>query len=76
MIQARITNDAPVIRCYIRHDAPTIKGYIYNSRPSIKGVIHADAPFITAHITKAIDHSPEPYYEVSNEYGTTIIIGD
>ena len=76
MIKAKITDDAPVVKCYIYHDSPIIKGVIQNNMPVIKGVIHSDAPFITAHITKAIDHSPEPYYEVSNEYGTTIIIGD
>lgn len=65
MIEARITDDAPSIKCYI-----------YNTRPTIKGVIQSDAPLIMAHIKKAIDHAPEPYYEVANEYGTTIIIGD
>lgn len=76
MIQARITDDAPVIKAYIYHDSPTIKGFIYNTMPVIKGAIHSDTPFITAHIMKSIDHEPEPYYEVANEYGTTIIIGD
>ena len=76
MIKAKITDDAPVIKCYIRRDTPTIKGVIQSTMPVIKGVIHSDAPFITAHIKKAIDHAPEPYYEVANEYGTTIIIGD
>ena len=65
MIQARVVEDAP-----------TIKGYIYQNTPTIKGAIHADAPFIVGRIKKAIDHAPEPYYEVANEYGTTIIIGD
>ena len=76
MIQARIIDDAPSIKCYIYNTRPTIKGYIYNSRPVIKGVIQSNAPLIMAHIMKAIDHAPEPYYEVANEYGTTIIIGD
>lgn len=76
MIQARLSEDAPVIKCYIYHDMPSIKGHIYNSKQFIKGVIQTDAPLITAHIRKAIDHEPEPYYEVANQYGTTIIIGD
>lgn len=76
MIQARMTDDAPVIKCYIRHDMPVLKGHIFNDRPVIKGAIQTEAPLITARIKKAIDHEPEPYYEVANQYGTTIIIGD
>ena len=76
MIQARITEDAPSIKCYIYNNAPEIKGVIQTTMPVVKGVIHADASLIIAQIRKAIDHKPEPYYEVANEYGTTIIIGD
>ena len=76
MITARIMDDAPSIKCYIRHDAPVIKGILHNEMPTIKGVINAQTPFITGRIVKAIDHAAEPYYEVANQYGTTIIIGD
>lgn len=76
MIQARITEDAPSIKCYIYSNAPEIKGVIQNTMPVIKGVIHTGAPLITARIERAVDHEPEPYYEVANEYGTTIIIGE
>ena len=76
MIQARITDDSPVIKAYICRNAPEIKGLINTSMPVIKGVVQTDTPFIIGRILKAIDHEAEPYYEVSNEYGTTIIIGD
>lgn len=76
MIQANITNDYPVMKAYIYPDAPQIKGFIHNTMPIIKGVVQTDAPFIIGKIKKAVDHDPEPYYEVANEYGTTIIIGD
>lgn len=76
MIEARITEEAPAIKGYIYNNAPTIKGVIQSSMAVIKGIIEVDTPIITAHIKKAIDHEPEPYYEVSNQYGTTIIIGD
>lgn len=76
MIRAKLTDDAPVIKCYIYNKVPQIKGVIHNNMPVIKGVIHTDAPLITAHIKRAVDHEPEPYYEVANEYGTTIIIGE
>ena len=76
MIQANITNDYPVMKAYIHHDTPKIKGIINNTAPVIKGNIHTTFPFIVGQIKKAVDHEAEPYYEVSNEYGTTIIIGD
>ena len=76
MIQGRIIEDSPVIKVYIYRDIPSIKGVITTSMPVIKGVIQTVSPYISAKIQKAIDHEPEPYYEVSNEYGTTIIIGD
>ena len=76
MIQARIVDDAPTIRAYIYRDTPVLKCSIDTTMPVIKGVIQTNASFITGKIVKAIDHEPEPYYEVSNEYGTTIIIGD
>lgn len=76
MIQARITDDSPVIKAYICRDVPEIKGLINTSMPVIKGKIETDSPFIIGRIIKAIDHEAEPYYEVANQYGTTIIIGD
>lgn len=76
MIQANIKNDYPVMKAYIYHDAPQIKGFIHNTMPIIKGVVQTDTPFIIGKIKKAVNHDPEPYYEVANEYGTTIIIGD
>ena len=76
MIQAKIVDDSPTMKAYIYRTAPSFKGAIVNSKTIIKGVIQADAPFIVGKIKKAIGHEPEPYYEVSNEYGTTIIIGD
>ena len=76
MIRANLTDDAPIIKCYIHTEVPQIKGVIHNNMPVIKGVIHTEAPLITAHIKRAVDHEPEPYYEVANEYGTTIIIGE
>lgn len=76
MIRARIMEEAPSIKCYIYHDTPTIKGVIHNEMSIVKGVIKKDPPFIIGRIIKAIDHEQEPYYEVANQYGTTIIIGD
>lgn len=76
MIRAEINNaDVPIIKCYICETQPTIKAVIHNM-PSIKGVVKTETPFIIGRIKKAIDHEPEPYYEVANQYGTTIIIGD
>lgn len=76
MIEASITSDYPVMKAYIHNTPPIIKGAIHNNAPVIKGVVQTDAPFIVGQIKKAIDHEPEPYYEVANEFGTTIIIGD
>lgn len=76
MIQGRIIDDTPVIKAYIYRNAPTFKGLIVNSMPEMKGVINTVTPYIIGKIKKAVDHEPEPYYEVSNEYGTTIIIGE
>lgn len=76
MIQANITSDYPVMKAYIHHNTPQIKGIIHSNTHIIKGVIRTEPPLITAQIKKAINHEPEPYYEVANEYGTTIIIGE
>lgn len=77
MIQASITNDYPVMKAYIHHDTPRIKGVINTATPIIKGVIQPKAPTMIGRIKRAIDHEPDPYYEVANESGGfTIIIGD
>ena len=65
-----------MIKARILDDAPVMKVYIYKTTPEIKGVIQTTTPFIVGKIKKTIEHEPEPYYEVANEYGTTIIIGD
>lgn len=75
MVEAKIQTEMPVLKAKI-YTAPSIKGRLYLSSPVIKGVVKTTAPFIIAQIKKAIDHEPEPYYEVANKYGTTIIIGD
>lgn len=76
MIEANITSDYPVMKAYINNTTPKLKGFIHSDLPTIKGAIHIDTPRIVGQIKKAVDHEPEPYYEVANEFGTTIIIGD
>lgn len=61
-IKGTITPPARLLGKIIR-DVPAIKGKIQTRMPSIKGTISDDV-------------KREAYYEVSNEYGTTIIIGD
>ena len=61
MITAKIKNDTPYIKGTITPPA-MLKGIIRNEEPIIKGIISNDV-------------KREAYYEVSNEYGTTIIIG-
>ncbi len=76
MTKAKILSDMPVLKATIHTNTPSIKGYLYSDAPVIKGIINTTMPFIVGRIKKAIDHEPEPYYEVANQYGTTIIIGD
>lgn len=51
-----------------------ILGRIIKTVPEIKGTIHRDTPQIKGTISNDIKR--ESYYEVSNDYGITIIIGD
>lgn len=76
MIKARIKDNSPTIKGYIYRRKPEVHAIVNNTGSIIKGVIHRDTPFMIGRIKKAIDHEAEPYYEVANEYGTTIIIGD
>lgn len=61
-IKGTITPPAYILGRIVR-DVPEIKGTVHKEMLSIKGVISNDI-------------KRESYYEVSNNYGTTIIIGD
>lgn len=76
MVQPKIYTDNPTIKGVINTGMPKIKGVINTGMPKIKGVIQKYSPFIIGRILKQIDHQPEPYYEVANKYGITIIIGE
>jgi hypothetical protein len=73
MITARPTAEIPQIKGTITPPAQLL-GRIVRTFPEIKARIYRDSPEIKGTITK--DLEIEPYYEVSNEYGTTIIIGE
>lgn len=73
MLKAKIESDIPIIKGVI---SPTshLKGMIFKNTNSLKGVVQNAMPSIKGTITD--DVKREAYYEVSNTYGTTIIIGD
>ena len=72
MLTAKIEVDTPTIKGLITPPA-YILGKIVRTVPEVKGAIVNDSPVIHC----SIDVSKrESYYEVSNPYGTTIIIGD
>lgn len=73
MLTAIISNSEPYIKGKITQ-APMLIGRIVRDIPEIKGSIRKDAPVIKCTISN--DIKKEAYYEVSNEYGTTIVIGD
>lgn len=73
MLTARPYADAPVIKGTITPPAKLL-GRIIRTVPEIKGTIHRDISELKGTISE--DVKREAYYEVSNEYGTTIIIGD
>lgn len=76
MIQSKIMADEPTIKGVIQTSMPRIIGRIENNKAVVTGVIHSEAPVIFGKIIKNVDHDPEPYYEVANEHGITIVIGD
>lgn len=73
MITAKPIADIPQIKGTITSPAQLL-GRLTRTIPEIKGTIHHNMPEIKGIITETVKR--EPYYEVSNEYGTTIIIGD
>ena len=76
MISAKVTGQEPSIKCYINKVLPEIKVVVNNGNRVIRGVIADPHPSLIGYVKRVIDHAPEPYYEVANEYGTTIVIGD
>lgn len=73
MITAKPTADIPQLKGTITPPAKLL-GRLSRTIPEIKGTVHCDIPQLKGTITD--DVKREAYYEVSNEYGTTIIIGD
>ena len=73
MLKGAIKSDTPLIRGVISQ-TPSICGKIMHTEYILKGVVHNTMSSIKGTITKDVE--TEPYYEVSNEYGITIIIGD
>jgi len=66
MIRAEVLEEHPKITCKIVRTMPTITGKIMKTPAQIVG-----------RIERNVEHEPEPYYEVANEFGGfTIIIGD
>lgn len=73
MLRGKIEADSTRIKGII---SPTqsICGKIIRTEHFLKGTVHNTMPAVKGTITKDVEK--EPYYEVSNEYGITIIIGD
>lgn len=66
MIRAEVLEEHPKITCKIVRTTPTITGKIMKTPAQIVG-----------RIERNVEHEPEPYYEVANEFGGfTIIIGE
>ena len=77
MIRAEVLEEHPKITCKIVRTTTTITGKIVKTMPTITGKIMKTPAQIVGRIKRKVEHEPEPYYEVANEFGgLTIIIGE
>jgi hypothetical protein len=78
MITAQIISDSPVLVAKIRTNPNSLSAKIQTNQDRLVARISPMDQTIIGRIIKPVDKElyPEPYYEVSNEYGTTIVIGE
>lgn len=76
MITARIISDSPVLIARIQTRPNILTAKIEQNKSKLYAKISPMDQTIKGRIIKPVAKEPEPYYEVSNEYGTTIVIGE
>lgn len=76
MITAQIISDNPVLVAKIHQRPSILSAKIEANTSKLLARLTPNDQTIIGRIVKPVSKEPEPYYEVSNEYGTTIVIGE
>ena len=76
MITAQIISDSPVLVAKIHQQPSILSAKIEANTANLYARLTPNDQTIIGRIVKPVSKEPEPYYEVSNEYGTTIVIGE